>query len=63
MPRKYRDALKPLFDYVARERALSDDVANPGGQHVGRTPSIAPSTLKTLEELIAPLKKMAGVSD
>lgn len=41
-----------LTHFVARERALRDYVNNPGGQHVGYTPSISPTTLHRLEQML-----------
>lgn len=46
------DALREMLtDFVQRERALRD-AAGKGGQHVGRSPSINPSTLQNLEWML-----------
>jgi hypothetical protein len=48
------NALKPLLDWIRRERALRD-AQGKGGQSVGYSPSISPSVLRELERLSAPL--------
>lgn len=41
-----------LTHYVRRERALREEAKNPGGQHVGYSPSISPSVLHRLEQML-----------
>lgn len=46
------DIVARLKLFVDKERALRDQVDNPGGQHTGYRPSISPSVLKELERIL-----------